>query len=106
MDTPSNKMNKNLILVLALVAVVVAGYFIFKGGADEAPAVSTVSGVPDAAVGQELVIELNRLRGLKNIDDAFITKDPVFNSLYDFTQPVPEQPLGRENPFAAVGTDF
>ncbi len=105
--TPSlNKVNKNVILVIALVVVAVAGYFIFKGGSSDEPAVSTVSGITDSAVGQELVIELNRLKSLRNVDDKFLTEDPVFNSLFDFTQPVPEQPLGRENPFAAVGTSF
>lgn len=106
MDMPTTKINKNVILAVALVVVGVAGYFIFTGNSDEAPAVSTVSGITDSAVGQELVIELNRLKGLQNVDDKFLTEDPVFNSLFDFTQPVPEQPVGRENPFAPIGSDF
>lgn len=92
--------NKNILLLLTLVVLAVAGYFIFFRGEEE-PLTSTES-IP--TVGGELVVELNRLKALRNIDgDLF--KDPSFKTLVDITQPVTPQPLGRSNPFLPFGAN-
>lgn len=98
------KISANRLLIIALIIVAVVGYYIFMSGGDE-EAVSTETVVEVPTIGQELVIELNRLKALQNIDDK-IFADPVFSSLKDFTQPVVPQPLGRSNPFAPIGSDL
>src|SRR3989344_6917497 len=100
------KINKNMLLVVALIIVLIAGYFTFFRKSDttgtELVDVGTNLGVP--AVGQELLIELNRLNALKSINKDIFT-DPVFVSLKDFTQNITPEPLGRSNPFAPIGSE-
>lgn len=97
------KFSKNTVLIIAILIVIVAGYFTFKSGKKEQAASTIIPSKP--FVGQELVIELNRLKALQNLNTA-IFSDPVFTSLRDYTQPVPPQPLGRANPFAPIGSDL
>lgn len=98
------KINKNIILIVALVVVAVVGYFIFTGGDDtaEAPLVGVQAGAASTGMAQEIVIELNRLRALQSINGDFFA-NPAFVSLRDFTQTVVPQPIGRNNPFAPIG---
>ncbi len=97
------KLSKNKILIIGLLVVAAVGYYLFKpDAAPEDPLVTSQSGIT-GSIGQELVIELNRLKALQNINDD-IFKDPTFVSLQDFTQVVIPQPLGRNNPFAPIGT--
>lgn len=95
--------SKNKILLIALVVVAVIGFYLFKGKAPE-PLATVEEGGP-GGIGQELVVELNRLRALQNINTD-IFKDPAYTSLQDFTQTVLVQPVGRVNPFAPVGSDL
>lgn len=97
------KLSKNKILVLALIVVAAVGYYMFKGNEPE-PLTTTEEGLT-GSIGQELVIEINRLRALQNIEGK-IFKDSTFNSLQDYTQSVVPQPLGRANPLAPLGSDF
>ena len=100
------KINKNLALIIGLVIVIIAGYFTFTRTPSVDTELSTIEGqAADSAVGQELVIELNRLKALRNINTS-IFADPIFSSLIDFTQKVEAQPLGRVNPFAPIGSDI
>lgn len=82
--------------------VAIVGYFTFTREPNIDQTI-TVMGDQGSAVGQELVIELNRLKALRNVSPALLST-PVFTSLLDFTQPVPMQPLGRLDPFAPVGS--
>lgn len=93
--------NKNIVLVLVLVVLAVAGYFIFFRSGEE-PLTTTESST--ASVGGQLVAELNRLTQLKNINGN-IFNDEVFTSLVDVTQPITPQPLGRANPFLPLGAN-
>ncbi len=96
------KLSKNTILVLALIVVGIVGYYIFASrGGTSAPLTQVESGLSDP-IGQQIVVELNRLRALQNINADFF-KDPAFASLRDYTQVVVPQPVGRGNPFAPVG---
>lgn len=98
--------NKNILLIVALIIVVGIGFYMFTGSKpDEALTTTTGGIVGEPVVGQELVVELHRLEALRNVDSGFLT-NPTFSSLQDFTVAVPPQPLGRENPFAPVGSDF
>ena len=96
------KINKNILLIVGLLVVAIAGYFLFMSK-DSAPAPLTETQVgAEGQIGQEIVIELNRLRALQNINTD-IFKNAAFASLKDYTQVVVPQPVGRANPFAPVG---
>lgn len=96
------KINKNILLAIALLIVAVVGYFLFMSKDSEpAPLTETQVGA-EGPIGQEIVIELNRLRTLQNISTD-IFKSSAFASLKDYTQVVVPQPVGRPNPFAPVG---
>jgi len=97
------KLSTNKILLIGLVLVAGVGAYLFMNKSGEPAALTTTeNGVSPGAIGQELVVELNRLRGLQNIRGE-IFKDPAFLSLQDYTQTVVAQPLGRSNPFAPIG---
>lgn len=98
------KIGRNKILLIGLIVVAVGGYYVFKvGSSTSAPLTTVESGSAEAdTISQKLVIELNRLKGLRNVDNKLL-KDPAFNSLQDYTQSVVPQPLGRSNPFAPIG---
>ena len=97
------KISKNKILLIGLIIVAVVGYYMFKGKGE--PPLTTVETGAPGTIGQELVVELNRLRGLQNVGSE-IFKTPSFISLQDFTQTVVAQPLGRSNPLAPIGSDL
>lgn len=99
------KINKNIVLIIGLVIVAGAGYYTFTREPSNDATITTTSGTGESIVGQELVIELNRLKSLRNLNTDILS-DPIFISLTDFTQPVPVQPTGRVNPFAPVGSDI
>lgn len=99
LQLPKN-FSKNKILLVALLLVAVVGYYIFMVGGDDPLTVSESGG--EVTIGQEIIIELNRLKALRNIrEDIFV--NPVFVSLQDFTQQVVPEPLGRNNPFSPIG---
>ena len=80
----------------------IGGYFIFAGGGSEPAPLTEVQSGSTGQLGQEIVIELNRLKSLQNINgDLF--KNSAFVALKDFTQIVVPQPVGRSNPFAPTG---
>jgi hypothetical protein len=95
---------RNKILALGLIVVAVAGYYIFTSSKDAPEPLTTVETNNADSISQQLIIELNRLKGLRSIDDS-IFRDPVFVSLQDYTQAVVPQPLGRTNPFAPIGAN-
>lgn len=100
MKTP--KVNKNVLLIIALVIVLAVGYFtFFRGGSKSDELVSVEANPAIPTFGQELLIELNRLKALRAVNKD-IFDDPIFVSLEDFTVPVSPEPLGRSNPFAPL----
>ncbi len=97
------KINKNILLIVALVVIIGAAYFtFFRDPAPEEGLVSVETNPALSGVGGELIIELNRLKALGTVNKD-IFSDPVFVSLKDFTQVVEPEPLGRGNPFAPIG---
>lgn len=95
------KINKNILLIIGLVVVAIAAYFTFFGKEEVDPLTSVQTSTP--SIGQELIIELNRLKSLRAVGKE-IFSDSVFASLEDFTQTINPQPYGRSNPFAPIGS--
>lgn len=53
-----------------------------------------------SAIGAEIITALSQIKSL-NLDNS-IFSDPVFIQLKDKSQPIPKEPIGRENPFAPL----
>lgn len=97
--------NKRLAFLIAIAALIVIGYVLFRpGGGSENPLTkSSTGGSPPQSIGRELLVTLGDLR-LLTLDGSIFT-DPVFMSLQDFSVPLPTLPAGRRNPFAPLGSD-
>ena len=98
---------KNSIIILGAALLIWVGYStFFKKDSTVSPGVALVSETalnddsPEMQSGREILAILLNLKSLKL--DASIFNDPVFQSLADFGQSIPERPRGRDNPFAPI----
>ena len=96
------KERKKIILAAVGVIVLFMLYtFFFTGG--EAPGTSPLTAQDTAGsevIGQARVALLLQLQPIR-LDPA-VFGDPAFRSLRDFGQPIPDEPVGRPNPFAPL----
>ncbi|HEY4517659.1 MAG TPA: hypothetical protein VJI74_02115 [Candidatus Paceibacterota bacterium] len=91
---------KKIILIVAAVVVAFILYtFFFTGGPPPttSPLVTTENSI---SVGGDLVALLANLQSI-TLNGAIFT-NKIFESLRDFGQDIPPQPVGRPNPFAPL----
>ncbi len=97
------KQNKLLSGAAVLGLGVLLYYFVFAASSTDSLLTETdVTGA--SPVTQELLVTLSNLRSIE-LNDA-IFRDPIFMSLSDFGVVIPQEPIGRRNPFlpyTAVG---
>lgn len=87
-----------------MIALIGGAYVFLVGGGED-----NIAGLTDTtpnregtvAETEELVIVLNQLKFLE-IDTGLFTST-IFRSLEDFTPLVPEEEVGRDNPFLPIG---
>jgi hypothetical protein len=97
-DQPNNK--KKILIIAIVVVIVIAGYMFLKDDAPEAS--ETLSVAPtDDTIGGDILPLLYQLKSLQL--DTTIFRDPAFATLQDYSIEIPDQPQGRENPFAPIG---
>lgn len=58
------------------------------------------SNTESSVIAQKFVNQINSLNGVDL--NANIFNNPVFQSLVDFSRPIPEESKGRNNPFAPI----
>lgn len=93
---------KNLVIVLGLITVAFAGYFMFMQSS-----ATTLSFDANDEVLQNMLTNsqlfIDRRQQLENValDTSFFS-DARFTSLRSFDNPIVEQPVGRSDPFATV----
>jgi hypothetical protein len=102
--------NKGIIIGIAVLVVILIGYFVYKGshssstssGGVTRQAVSQTTSVGGIAPGpgQEFVSQLLAIHNINLNLDLFT--DPVFIGLQDFSRAIPDQPKYRPNPFAPI----
>jgi hypothetical protein len=98
--------SKGTYIMLAIIIVVSLGlYFYFKGTPSEGDLETLeTSGTPEAIQAEEaankVVAILNQIDSLK-IDDSLFSS-MTYRSLVDYTITIPEQNVGRPNPFAPI----
>ncbi len=98
--------SKGTFIALIVIAMVTLGlYFYYKGTPSDSTSSLSVIGSPESADAQlaadRVLVLLNTISSLK-IDDSLF-KSAVYNSLRDYTITIPEQGVGRPNPFAPIG---
>ncbi len=94
-----SKTAKNLIIVLGLVTVAFAGYFMFMQQSATTLSFDTNEEViQNMQANNRLFIERGRQLEVIELDLGFFTDDR-FLSLKSFDTPIVEQPVGRDNPF-------
>ncbi len=98
--------SKGTFIALILIVLVSLGiYFYYKGTPTDTGSSlttsSTVASVGAQAAATRVLMLLNTINSLKI--DGEIFKSPVYNSLVDYTITIPEQNVGRPNPFAPIG---
>ena len=94
-------------IIIGLVAVIVLfvlySMFFAEEPQGEELLVSSNQTVQAQIVGNEIVAALNQIQTLKLSRDIF--EDPVFRSLIDRSIPIPEEPVGKSNPFSPIGSN-
>ncbi len=84
---------------IVTVIVVVVVFYVYSAYFDKSVPAITEDGKEE--VGRDLLVLLGELKELKF--DGEIFEDVLFISLIDYQKDIPEQPKGRENPFAPIG---
>ncbi len=94
---------KNIAVMAVFLVLVFAGYYAYQQRDAANLAFSTTDQVSSNALANaQLFIE--RRAKLESVDlDTGLFEDPRFRSFESFTAPVPELPVGRENPFSIPG---
>lgn len=96
-------MNKKSILSIVLIIIIaIVAYLYFSGGTSTDNTSSLLAQnktlqSPDA----EYIYNLSQQMGQVQLDDS-IFSNSIFQSLKDNTVTFPEQPAGRDNPFAPL----
>lgn len=105
MEKLKKKPNK-LLIVLLVIIVLAGGYFVFSGGSDDTSGnlLTATFADMDIPAEQEIVSLLLKLRSIELKGDLFERDD--FDSLVDFGVELQDEPVGRDNPFAPIGTIF
>ena len=109
MNTQQSNPNKGTFIALAIIIVASLGmYFYFQGEpVDSSTSLDVVvaGGSPEAAdarvVSDRIVSLLGQINQIEIKNDLF--KSAIYNSLVDYTITIPEENVGRANPFAPVG---
>lgn len=92
--------HKFLSLVIVVVAVVAAWYFL-AGSGTPTPVLSTEA-LSQAPAGTENLVQ--SLLALRTVSlDGTIFSNPAFQTLQDFTTPITPEPVGRSDPFQPIG---
>ncbi len=94
---------KPIIVIVIIIILALIAYFYFSGSPSDSSSTSLVeqkspeSADADAA-GVRVLSLLNQISSLKI--DTSIFDNPTYKSLVDYSITVPEQNVGRPNPFA------
>lgn len=91
---------KNALIFLVLIVLAAGGYYLFVLKEDAGLNDSSVAISESKLASERFLRELNNIKNIGLSDDFF--NDERFNSLNDFSTPIPPQPAGKRDPFQAV----
>ena len=93
--------NKKYIIALVVIVIGALGYYFYVSGSPASSADSSLDMAPGQdQIGAQVLTLLNTVKTL-HVDPTFF-KSSVFQSLTDNTVPIPEENVGRANPFAPI----
>jgi hypothetical protein len=85
--------------MIVIVVFAAGAYFYYQGQATPADDALTIDNT-EVVVGANVLSLLNQIQSLKI--DTSIFKSPVYQSLIDYSIPIPTLPVGRSDPFAPI----
>ena len=92
---------KNGLTLIGLIIIGGLGYYLFVMNGSSNLSIDDEGGINEAQLASEQFLrQLEEIKKFELSDEIFV--DQRFRSLVDFTEPIPSQPVGRENPFAPV----
>jgi hypothetical protein len=93
---------KKIIIVVLISVIAFFVYSFFFGANKDDSLIKSVANTPSGAdvIGSEIIQSLNQIETLQL--DRSIFEDPVYRSLVDHSQPIPKEPVGRDNPFSPI----
>lgn len=96
---------KTFLVVILIIILALGAYFYFKGDPSDSSTSSLEAenspvSADAQAVGVRVLSLLNQINSLKI--DASIFDSAVYKTLVDYTITIPEQNVGRPNPFAPI----
>jgi uncharacterized protein YpmS len=103
MNQQPKSSKKTFIILIIIIVIALLIYFYTMGNPTENSSLvqTNTAGSQDAQnVGSRVLVLLNQINSLK-IDSAIFTS-ATYKSLVDYSIVIPEQPVGRQNPFAPI----
>ena len=101
MNTPKSS-KKTIIIMVVIIVVAIIAYFYYEGGNTvTSSSLETSQVTSDAqAAGARVLNLLNQIKSLKI--DTSLFSDPAYETLRDYTVAIPQEQVGRANPFAPI----
>ena len=99
----SQKIKQTVVAVIIVIVAFVGFKKFFGDGVSSDTTLTTESNTAQFVDGQSILILLNQLNKVTLNEDIF--SSPIFSGLVNFTKPIPDQVLGRSNPFSAIGNE-
>ncbi len=99
---PQKSSKKTIAIIVIIILVALLAYFYYEGNAPVSnSSLETTAASADAqAVGGRVLSLLNQIRSLKI--DTSVFKDPSYQTLRDYSVQIPQEDVGRPNPFAPL----
>jgi len=94
---------KNKKNILSSLLFIVVCFFAYQYWVSAAVSGSQLTSIADGGIGDETLKLLTELRTLVLDEDIFA--DKAFQNLDDFSMELQPQSIGRNNPFAPIGSD-
>lgn len=92
---------KYILIVVTLASLLYLGYMFWPQASEESALVNVSGGAGTVTDDFELLQLLSKIKQIKL--ESSIFSNPVFQTLEDFGQTIPEEYVGRANPFAPIG---
>lgn len=92
-----------IVIVVLAVAFVIYSFFVKGDEGDDLLVSSTAAQTPAAIVSNEIITALNQIESLRLSQEIF--NDPVYLNLKDRSQVIPEEPIGKRNPFDPISSN-
>ncbi len=99
-------LQKNKSIVIAIILFLIAMY-VYKSFFAVDPLLVDDSGIVGSAVGVDVgsdLVSLNNSLQAVTLDTSLFST-PAYGTLVDFSSVLDEQPTGRHNPFALIGSE-